>query len=202
MKRVVIIGAGISGLTTAYLLKKELPVEVTIIEKELRVGGVLGSTRGNGYVIDWAANGFLNDPNTLELIKSLNLESELQEAAKVAKHRFIYIKGNLTKVPTSPPALFKSKLLSSKEKLRLLGDFFCKASEKEETVFNFFKRRFGKGVADIFAGIFVLGIAAGDAKELSLDALFPILRKMEKENGSLIKALINRRQQVKKGRKP
>ena len=178
-----------------------MPVEVTIIEKELRVGGKLGSTEGNGYVIDWAANGFLNDPNTLELIKSLNLENDLQEAAKVAKHRFIYTKGTLNKVPTSPPALFKSSLLSPIEKLRLLGELFCKASEKEETVFDFLKRRFGKGFADAFAGIFVLGIAAGDAKELSLDALFPSLHKMEKESGSLIKGFIHKQRQAKKSGK-
>ncbi len=202
MKRVVIVGAGISGLATAYLLKKELPIEITVIEKELRIGGKLGSTNENGYVIDWAANGFLNDPNTLGFIKSLNLENELQEAAKVAKYRFIYTKGSLNKVPTSPPALFKSSLLSPIEKIRLLGELFCKASEKEETVFDFLKRRFGKGFADAFAGIFVLGITAGDAKELSLDALFPSLRKMEKESGSLIKALIHRQRQAKKSGKP
>ena len=197
MKHVLIIGAGISGLATAYLLKKEFPVKLTIIEKEMRVGGKIGSTEEAGYVFDWTANGFLSNENTLKLIKSLNLESQLQEAAKVAKHRFIYTKGCLSKVPTSPLALLKSNLLSFDEKLRLFGELFSKAYQKEETVFDFIQRHFGKGFADVFAGIFVLGTAAGYAKELSLDALFPKLREMEKEHGSLIRALIHQRHQTK-----
>ncbi len=196
MKHVLIIGAGISGLTSAYLLKKEFPIKLTIIEKELRVGGKIGSTQEAGYVFDWTANGFLSNENTLSLIKNLNLENQLQEAAKVAKHRFIY-KDRLSRVPTSPPALLKSNLLSFNEKLRLFGELFSKAYKKEETVFDFIQRHFGKGFADAFAGIFALGTAAGDAKELSLDALFPKLREMEKEHGSLIKALIQQKHQAK-----
>ncbi len=202
MKHVLVVGAGISGLASAYFLKKELQVQITIIEKELRVGGILGSTKQDGYVVDWAANGFLSNENTLELVKNLKLENELQRASEVAKHRYIYSQGHLRKVLTSPIAFLGNSLLTPNEKLRLFGELFARNYKEEETVFDFIQRHFGKGFADTFAGVFVLGIAAGDAKELSLDALFPSLRKMEKEHGSLIKALIQKQRQAKKEGKP
>lgn len=203
MKNILVVGGGISGLTTAYYLKRELPdINITIIEKESRVGGKLGSTNQEGYIVDWAANGFLSNEVTLELVRQLGLEDKLQEAAAIAKHRFIYRDGKLKKLPISPRAFLTTGLLEPSEKLRLIGELFCKVSRKEETVFEFIKRHFGKGFADAFADIFVIGIAAGDAKELSINALFPNLKQLEKEHGSLIKALIHKQRQAKKSGKP
>ena len=114
MKRVAIVGGGVSGLTTAYLLQQKRPeLELKVFEKDAAAGGKVRSSHSNGYTVDWGPNGFLtNVPETVELAKSLGLESELQPASDVAKYRFLYKNGGLRPLPLSPPAFLKSELLS------------------------------------------------------------------------------------------
>ncbi len=193
-KRVVIIGGGLAGLSTAFFLQQARPeLEVTILEKESEAGGKVRSSLSNGYTVDWAANGFLPSvPDTLELAKELGLE--LHEAAEVAKTRFLYKNGALHELPTSPPAFATSNLLLPSKKLRAAAEpLLGRAHDGEESVYNFVARHFGRGVADVFAGPFVLGITGGDAKKLSLDALFPRFRVLEHSHGSLVRALIKQR---------
>ena len=202
MKRVVIIGGGVSGLTTAYLLKGKRPeLELTVYEKDAAAGGKVRSSHKSGYIVDWGPNGFLtNVPETVELAKSLGLE--LQPASDVAKYRFLYKNGGLRPLPLSPPAFLKSELLSPLGKARAaLEPILGKAVTQEETVHGFFVRHFGREVADAFAGPLVLGITAGDARELSLDALFPRFRALEAEHGSLIRALVSAQREAKKANK-
>ena len=202
MKHVAIIGGGVSGLTTAYLLKRKRPeLELTLYEKDAAAGGKVRSSFKNGYTVDWGPNGFLtNVPETLELAKSLRLE--LQPASDAAKYRFLYKNGGLRPLPLSPPAFLKSELLSPLGKARAaLEPLLGRAAAQEETVHGFFARHFGNEVADAFARPFVLGVTAGDAKELSLDALFPRFRALEAEHGSLVRALISAQRKAKEANK-
>ena len=203
MNRVVIIGGGLAGLSTAFFLQQVRPeLEVTILEKEPHAGGKVRSSHRAGYTVDWAANGFLPSvPDTLELAKELGLE--LQEAAEVAKNRLLYKDGALRKLPGSPPAFLTSDLLLPSEKLRAAAEpLLGRAYEGEESVYDFVARHFGRGVADVFAGPFVLGITGGDAKRLSLDALFPRFRVLEHTHGSLVRALIRQQRAAKKNPDP
>ena len=93
-------------------------------------------------------------------------------------------------------------MLSPFEKVRAALELFIKPSGHEETVHDFVARHFGKGFADAFAGAAVLGVTAGDAKELSVDALFPRLRGLEREHGSLLRGLIKQQREAKKNPKP
>ena len=204
MTRVAIVGGGVSGLTTAYLLKQKRPeLELTLYEKDAAAGGKVRSSHQGGYTVDWGPNGFLtNVPETVELAKSLGLESELQPASNAAKYRFLYKNGGLRPLPLSPPAFLKSELLSPLGKARAaLEPFLGKAVTHEETVYGFLSRHFGSEVAEAFAGPFVLGVTAGDAKELSLDALFPRFRALEAEHGSLVRALISAQRRAKAANK-
>ena len=200
-----VIGGGISGLTTAYLLRQARPEwHITLFEREANIGGKVSSQQQGGYTFDGGPNGFLtNVPETLELAKSLGLENDLQRASELAKHRFIYKDGGLRPLPASPPALLKTDLLSPFGKLRAAAELFLgEPSEQEETVYAFLRRHFGEQVADTFAGVAVLGITAGDARELSLDALFPRFRALEQEHGSLLKGLIKRQRKAKNAPRP
>jgi protoporphyrinogen/coproporphyrinogen III oxidase len=197
MSTVAVIGGGISGLATAYYLKeynlKEQPdFNVTVFEKETSVGGNIRATVRDGFTFDWSANGFLtNVPETLELAKSLGLENELLPASENAKYRYLFKNNVLQPFPASPPAFLKTNLLSPLAKLHAASEYFRGASTaKEESVYGFIARRFGSEVADTFAEPAVVGITSGNAKELSVDALFPRFRKLEQEHGSLIKGLI------------
>ena len=191
MNRVVIIGGGLAGLGTAFFLQQARPeLEITILEKESHTGGKVRSSHRAGYTVEWAANGFLPSvPDTLDLARMLGLE--LQEAAEVAKTRLLYQNGALRKLPASPPAFLTSDLLLPSEKLRAAAEpLLGRAHHGEESVYDFVARHFGRGVADVFAGPFVLGITGGDAKRLSLDALFPRFRVLEHTHGSLVRALV------------
>ncbi len=193
MKNVVIVGGGLAGLSTAFFLQCSRPdLTLSVLEREAEAGGKVRSILTNGYTVDWAANGFLpNVPDTLELAGTLGLTSELREADEVAKHRFLYKNGALQRLPASPPAFLKSPLLLPSEKLRAAAEpVLGRAHEGEESVYAFVARHFGRGVADVFAGPFVLGITAGDAKKLSLDALFPRFRALEHKHGSLVRGMI------------
>ena len=175
-RTVAVVGGGISGLTTAYLLTQANPEwRITVLEKESYGGGKVTSQRRDGYTFDGGPNGFLtNVPETLELARSLGLDSSLQRAADAAKYRFIYKDGGLRPLPASPPKLVTTDLLSPFGKLRAAAELFLgEASEQEETVYGFLRRHFGAQVADTFAGVAVLGTTAGDAKALSLDAPVP-----------------------------
>lgn len=197
---VAIVGGGISGLSVAWHLKaRRASLDVRVLEKALTPGGKARSSREAGYLLDWGPNGFLtNVPETLELARALALEPDMQAASDAAKHRYLYIEGALKKLPTSPPALLASDLLLPSEKLAAFKDLFARPLEQEETVYAFVARHFGPAVAERFAGPLVLGITAGDAREVSLDALFPRMRELERlGNGSLLRALIRQRREAK-----
>ena len=199
-QRVIIIGGGLAGLSTAFFLQRARPdLKLTLLEKEPHTGGKVRSSLESGFTVDWAANGFLpNVPETLELSNLLGLEAELQEASEVARHRFLYRGGALRRLPTSPPAFLASPLLLPSEKLRAASEpLLGRTHEGEESVHAFVARHFGRGVADAFAEPFVLGITAGDAKRLSLDALFPRFRALEREHGSLVRGMIAQQRAAK-----
>lgn len=193
MSSVTIIGGGISGLATAYYVKQERSdVDIKVFEKETSVGGNIRATVKDGFTFDWSANGFLtNVPETLELAKSLGLENELLPASENAKYRYLFKNNALQPFPASPPAFLKTNLLSPLAKIRAASEYFRgKTVDKEESVYDFIARHFGEEVANTFAEPAVVGITSGNAKELSVDALFPRFRKLEQEHGSLIKGLI------------
>lgn len=201
---VAIIGGGISGLATAFFLKREKPDwRVTVFEKEREPGGKVRTSVQDGFTFDWGPNGFLtNVPETVELAQALGLKDALQPAADTARYRFLYQDGGLRPLPSAPPGFVTTELLSPFEKVRAGLELFSKPGDREETVYAFIARHFGTGFADALAGAAVLGITAGDAKALSVDALFPRLRGLEREHGSLIRGLVKQQREAKKNPKP
>lgn len=201
---IAIVGGGIAGLAAAHFLKKKRPdISFILFEKEFITGGKMKTSQREGFTFDWGPNGFLtNVPETVELAHALGLEQVLQSASDTAKYRFIYKDGGLRPLPTSPPKFLTSSLLSPLGKLRAgLELIQGKATNKEETVYTFLERHFGSEVASVFANVAVSGITAGDAKQLSVDALFPRFRQLESQHGSLIKGLIIAQRQAKQSQK-
>jgi oxygen-dependent protoporphyrinogen oxidase len=190
---VAIVGGGISGLAAAWLLKSQAPeFTLGVLEQSPSVGGKIQTSVQDGFVFDWGPNGFLtNVPETLALARALGLEPQLQAAGEQARKRFMFKDGALRALPASPPALIKTSLLSPLGKLRAAAELVLGSYRPvEESVFEFVRRHFGTEVARTFAGVAVSGITAGDARTLSLDALFPRLRALERQHGSLLKGLI------------
>jgi len=203
-RRVAVVGAGITGLATAYLLSRERPAwQVAVLESGEHVGGKARTTVRGGYTVDWGPNGFLTSaPETLELARALGLEDELQPAADAARHRFLYRDGGLRPLPASPQAFLTSEVVPFPGRARAaLEPWLGSRGAGEESVHAFLARHFGRGFADALADAFVSGITAGDPRELSLDALFPRMRAMERAHGSLVRALVAQQRAARRRRR-
>ncbi len=192
MNRVAVVGGGLAGLATAHALLHLRPeLDVVVLEATGAPGGKVRTSVEDGYTFDWGPNGFLaNVPETLVLARELGLEDRLRPAADAATQRFLYRDGGLRALPNSPGSFLRSELLSLPGKLRALAEpLLARSVRREETVYDFVARHFGFEAARVFAGVFVAGITAGDPRELSLDALFPRLRKLEATHGSLLRGM-------------
>ena len=118
--RVAVVGAGISGLSTAHALLSR-GVEVVVLEATERVGGVIASVERNGFLTENAVNGFLDrEPAMRDLVSTLGLERKVRAASSASKERYVFTRGALRRVPTSPPSLLGSDVLPWNAKFRLL----------------------------------------------------------------------------------
>ena len=187
-KKIVVIGAGISGLTTAYLLSKK-DFDVKILEKKEKVGGSIESVIENGFLFDRGPNSALETtPVIAQLVQELKLESELLYASKLANKRYILRNNKLHALPMSPPGLIKTKLFSGKAKLRLLAEPFIGRSNDGyyQSLAEFVKRRLGQEFLDYAINPFVAGVYAGRPEDLSVKSAFPKLYALEEKYGGLI----------------
>jgi protoporphyrinogen/coproporphyrinogen III oxidase len=206
MKKVIIVGGGISGLATAYLLRKKaraakVELEVTLLEQDQRVGGKIWSIKEEGYLCEWGPNGFLDSkPQTLDLCRDLGAAPQLLRSNDNARKRFIYAGGMLHQLPENGPAFLKSKLISWPGKLRLALEPFAGKPplEVDETLAEFARRRLGDEALRKLIGPMVSGIFAGDPETMSLQSCFPRIAELEREYGGLIWAMIKLAKKKKK----
>jgi oxygen-dependent protoporphyrinogen oxidase len=189
--RLVIVGGGISGLSLAYALleNKDTALDVTVFEAEERAGGKIYTDKTEGFLCETGVNGFLdNKPKTLELIAKLSL-SPLRSNDS-ARKRFIYSDKRLNLLPESPPAFFRSGLMSFAGKLRItLEPFIPKGTKHDESLADFARRRLGKEAYEKLIDPMASGIYAGDPETLSLKSCFPRIYELEQTYGSLIRAM-------------
>ena len=188
----VVIGGGISGLTTAHFLRQS-GRSVLVVEKADRVGGSIGTTPSNGFLIEHGPNSIQNTTPVLrQLCAGLQLESALQFPEQGANNRYVVRNGRLHRMPLTPPALMRSSLFSLRAKLAVLKEPFIRtaAPEEEETLAEFTSRRLGREFLDYAIDPFVSGVYAGRPEELSVKAGFPRLYRLEQRYGSLLKGAI------------
>lgn len=207
--KVVIIGAGISGLATAFALqqmadKTETPLQLTLLEKEPVVGGKIRSFRDEGYLCEWGPNGFLDGkPATLELCREMDIAQRLLRSNDNARKRFIYANGQLHRVPENAAAFCRSNLISWPGKLRMAGEIFLPRyrGDEDETLAAFCRRRLGSEALDKLIGPMVSGIFAGDPESMSLQSCFPRIHQLESEYGGLFRAMIRLARQRRQDRR-
>jgi protoporphyrinogen/coproporphyrinogen III oxidase len=192
MKPVAIIGAGITGLTAAFYLKRN-GIPVTVFEGCNRAGGVIQSVRKDGFLAEFGPNTILEtSPKITQLIRDAGLESHRLNSDPKAEARYVVRYRRPIAMPSSPPGIFASELLSVKAKLALLREPFIprRRDDKEESIAEFVVRRLSREFLDQMIDALVAGVYAGDPYKLSLPQAFPRLQALEDKYGSLIKGQI------------
>jgi len=194
--RIVIVGGGISGLSTAFYVKQyRTDWEVTVLERHDRLGGTMKTTEVDGFRFEQGSNGFLsNKPDTLDLVKASGAEPLLLPSSDAARIRYIY-KDALRRLPESPSAFLGTGLLSWGGKLRTLSEVLVPARKDgpEETVQSFGYRRVGREFTDTFLNAMTAGIYGSTPEALSVKAAFPLVVALERDYGGLFRGMIRKR---------
>jgi protoporphyrinogen/coproporphyrinogen III oxidase len=190
----VVVGAGLSGLAAARALS-EAGAEVLVLESADRPGGVVRTESAGGFLLELGPNTVRPTGELTALIDQLELGGEVLRADPRAA-RYVDFEGRLHAVPMSPRQLLRTRLLSTRAKLRLLAEPFRKAAPvPDESVRDFAARRLGPEIADRLVEPFVAGIFSGNAGRISVSAAFPALDRAERDHGSLVAAVLAARRE-------
>jgi oxygen-dependent protoporphyrinogen oxidase len=182
---VAVIGAGLTGLTTAFYLKRA-GIPFHIFEKTGRTGGVIHTRYEEGFIFESGPNtGVLSHPEALELFSDLQISPEI--ARESAKARWIWKSGKWVPLPGGLVSGISTPLFTFRDKIRLLGEPFRKpGNNPDETLKEMVIRRMGRSFLDYAVDPFILGIYAGDPEKLVTRYALPKLYRLEQEYGSFI----------------
>lgn len=196
-KRVAIIGAGITGLTTAFYLKKA-GITFTIFEKSDKIGGVMQSKTDGDFLYETGPNsGVISQAEMAELFEDLKGKCELELANDASEKRLIWKNGRWEALPSGLISAVTTPLFTFTDKLRVLGEpFRKKGNNPNEDLASLVKRRLGQSFLDYAIDPFILGIYAGDPAYIVPKYALPKLYNLEQDYGSFIGGAI------KKSRKP
>lgn len=195
-KQTAIIGAGITGLVTAfYLHKNNIPFH--IYEKSDHIGGVIQSVQEGDFIYETGPNsGTISTPETAELFDDLNLKPEVANTASAK--RLIWKKGRWHALPSGLVGGVTTPLFTFGDKLRILGEpFRKKGNNPDENLADLVKRRMGKSFLNYAVDPFILGIYAGDPEYIVPKYALPKLYNLEQQYGSFIGGSIKKRKEVK-----
>lgn len=201
---VLVVGAGISGLTAAFRLKRA-GLSVAVIEASGRVGGAIETHSEAGFRFELGPNTVLeNHPAVSDLLRDAGLDDATERekivASPAAKRRYLWKGNRLEPLPGGPPGLLRTPLFSLGAKLRLLREPWIRRrtaieimADPDETVAAFVRRRLGRELLDYAVGPFVSGVYAGDPERLAVRWAVPKIFALEQEHGSLIRGALAKR---------
>jgi oxygen-dependent protoporphyrinogen oxidase len=210
MKRIAIVGGGISGLSAAYYLEQArrggAELDYTLFEASSRLGGVLKTERSHDCLIEAGPDSFLSaKPWATELAREVGLQNELIGSSDFQRKTFILNNGRLTSmpdgiqmiVPTKAWPIASSSLLSITTKLRMLREYLSPPEPlpegQDESVASFVERHFGDEVVRKLASPLLAGVYGGDAAQLSARAVIPHFVALESKHRSLVRGVLHSR---------
>jgi oxygen-dependent protoporphyrinogen oxidase len=208
MKRIAIIGGGISGLSAAFALEKHrragVVLEYTLFESSPRLGGVLLTESIDGCLSEAGPDSFLTEkPWAADLCREVGLADQFIGSNDRERKTYILVNGRLVPmpdglmfmVPTKVLPTVWSPLFSPRTKLRIMQEWFQpkRRSAIDESVASFVERHYGSEVVDRLADPLLSGVYGGTAGKLSLRAVLPRFAEMEATHGSLGRALLSAR---------
>jgi oxygen-dependent protoporphyrinogen oxidase len=206
MKRLAIIGGGISGLAAAFALEEKrragVEIEYVLYEASARFGGVLVTDKVDGCILEAGADSFLTEkPWAIELCNKLGLGDQLIGSNDADRKTYILVHGKLIEmpdglmfmVPTKLAPTVMSPLFSARTKLRMAREWFHppRKATGDETVAAFVERHYGSEMVDRLADPLLSGVYGGEAAQLSVRAVLPRFAEMEAKHGSLGRAMLS-----------
>jgi len=202
MQDAIIIGGGISGLTTGYLLQQK-GMDIAVVEKNSFPGGPIQSSIKDGFLFEKGPNSLLlSDPWIESFIKDLGLENDIVDSNPAAANRYVVRNSRPVTVPRSPLQAITTPLFSLKAKMGFLAEPFrgriTELGEASESVADFIIRRMGREFLDYAIDPFIRGVYAGNPSELILNHAFPLMRELEHEGGSLVRGALKRKRRLKR----
>lgn len=203
MPGVVIIGGGISGLSTAYYLAKR-GIASTIIESRPRLGGVIQTEHVDGCTVEAGPDSFISaKPAAMELIRELGLGDQVIGSNDYSRKTFVWRHGKLVPlpeglmmmVPTRILPLLTTGLLSWGTKLRMGLELLHapRPHESDESVAAFIEEHYGEEAVDYLAEPLLSGIYGGDPREMSVTAVLPRFVSLSRQYGSLTRGVLAER---------
>jgi oxygen-dependent protoporphyrinogen oxidase len=211
MKRIAIIGGGISGLSAAYVIEEKrqsgTPIGYVLFEASPRLGGVVLTERVDGCLVEGGPDSFLTEKTwASELCGKIELSGQLIGSNDSARKTYILTKGKLVEmpdglifmVPTRIMPTVRSPLFSLRTKIRMAAEWFRppRNAGEDETVAEMVKRHYGSEVVELLADPLLCGIYGGDASQLSVRAVLPRFADMESKHGSLGRGVIEARKKM------
>jgi len=211
MKRIGIIGGGITGLAAAYTLEQKrragAEIEYTVFEGSPRFGGVLVTDRVEGCLVEAGPDSFLTEkPWASDLCRQLGLADQLIGSNDADRKTYILTHGHLVEmpdglmfmVPTKIVPSVLSPLFSTETKIRMAREWFHPPHKAngDESVASFVERHYGPEMVDRLADPLLSGVYGGEASQLSVRAVLPRFAEMEAKYGSLGRAMLAARQKM------
>jgi protoporphyrinogen/coproporphyrinogen III oxidase len=205
MKRIAIVGGGISGLAAAFALEErrrdgEL-LEYAVYESGPRFGGVLATEQVDGCLVEAGPDSFLTEkPWAADLCRRLGIEDQLIGSNDRDRKTYILVKGKLTPlpdglmfmIPTRLAPVLLSTLFSSATKFRMVREwrFAPRGSRSDESVAALVERHYGAEMVERLADPLLSGVYGGEAAQLSVRAVLPRFLEMESKYGSLGRGML------------
>lgn len=198
---IVIIGAGLTGLTTGFHLTQK-GKNIRIIEQADRVGGQIKTFHEHGFTFESGPNtGAVSYPEVTELFRLLSPDCELETAREESKRRLIWKGNRFHTLPSGLIGGITTPLFSFYDKFHILGEpFRKKGTNANESVADLATRRLGRSFRDYAVDPFVSGVYAGDPDQLVTRYALPKLYNLEQTYGSFIKGSIAKARQSKTDR--
>jgi len=190
---VIIVGAGLTGLTMAFYLK-QAGIKFRIIEKAGKTGGVIQTISEQGFVYETGPNtGVVSHPEMTELFEDLAGKCSIEIADPNAKRRLIWKDSQWNALPSGLWSAITTPLFTWYDKFRICGEpFRPKGTDPNETLAELVKRRLGNSFLDYAIDPFISGIYAGDPNKLVTRYALPKLWRLEQDYGSFIRGAIKK----------
>ncbi|MGY8767275.1 MAG: protoporphyrinogen oxidase [Pirellulales bacterium] len=206
VKRIAVIGGGISGLAAAHRVHELAPdCQIKLFEASDQLGGVLHTSQQGNFLVEHSADNFItNVPWGVDLCKRVGLEHELLQTNEKLRKAFVVCRGKLEEVPEGfllmAPSkigpILKTRILSWRGKARLAWEYFVpqRKSTEDESLRSFVVRRLGKEAYERLVQPLIGGIYTADPNKLSIAATLKQFVEMEREHGCLIRGMRKKEQ--------